>query len=241
MIKVLIVDDQRSIQNLLKTYLDKTPNLNIVGTADNGKMAIEQVESLNPDVILMDIKMPILDGLSATQIISERFVETKVLILSIHDEDIYLNKALQVGAKGYLLKNTPPEELVNAIFSAHKNYFQLGPGLLEKYLFKLIEPQSYEVAEFNQLKSTIAQQAQLLEKLQNQILRGRETIAVEERKPKKGNEFERQYFLLEKQIYTLQYRLERLNKQIALTQSFCIVFSIILILLVATIFLIAPQ
>jgi len=240
MIKVLIVDDQKSIQNLLKTYLEKNSNLEIVGTANNGKMAIEQVESLNPDVVLMDIKMPILDGLSATQIISERFVETKVLILSIHDEDVYLNKALQVGAKGYLLKNTPPEELVNAICSAHKNYFQLGPGLLEKYLFKLMEPQSYEVTEFNHLKSTIAQQAQLLENLQIQISKSCETVAIEQ-KHKNGNEFERQYFLLEKQIYTLQYRLERLNKQITLTQTFCIVFSIILILLVATIFLIVPQ
>jgi DNA-binding NarL/FixJ family response regulator len=240
MIKVLIVDDQKSIQNLLKTYLENHHSLEIVGTADHGKMAIERVKSLNPDVVLMDITMPVLDGLSATQIISEQFRETKVLILSIHDEDVYLNKALQVGAKGYLLKNTPPEELINAICSAHKNYFQLGPGLLEKYLFKLIEPQTYEVAEFDRLKSTIAQQAQRLEQLQSQILTKRE-VPVFDSKTKNGSNLDRQYFILEKQFHTLQYRLERLNKQIALTQSFCIVFSIILFLLVAIVFLIAPQ
>ena len=65
-------------------------------------------------------------GLTATKIISEQFIDTNVLIISVHNEDSYLNTALQVGAKGYLLKNTPSKELINAIYSAYKGYFQLG-------------------------------------------------------------------------------------------------------------------
>jgi DNA-binding NarL/FixJ family response regulator len=151
MIKVLIVDDQKTVQELLKSYLEQAPDLEIVGIASNGQIAIEQVEASRPDVILMDIEMPVIDGLTATKIIAEQFVETKILILSVHDTDTYLNKALQVGAKGYLLKNTPPEELIKAIYSVRKNYFQLGPGLLEKYLYKLASSGS-NVTELDSLK-----------------------------------------------------------------------------------------
>ena len=75
--------------------------------------------------------MPILDGLTATKMISERFIDTNVLIISVHNEDAYLNSALQVGAKGYLKKNTPEKELLNAIYSAYKGYFQQGPVCLK--------------------------------------------------------------------------------------------------------------
>ncbi|MCU0538067.1 MAG: response regulator transcription factor, partial [Hydrococcus sp. Prado102] len=142
MIKVLIVDDQTPVQDFLIASLEKESGLEIVGTANNGKIAIQQVAALRPDVVLMDIDMPGIDGLTATKIIAERFVETKVLILSIHEDDTYLNKALQVGAKGYLLKTTAATELINAIYSACKNYFQLGPGLLERYLYKFSQAQS---------------------------------------------------------------------------------------------------
>ena len=132
MIRVLLAEDQKTVQELLKSYLEQEPDFEVVAVASDGEVAIEQVEQLKPDLVLMDIEMSGIDGLTATEIISQCSASTKVLILSIHDEEKYLKHALQVGAKGYLLKNTPPEELVKAIRSVHKGYSQLGPGLIEK-------------------------------------------------------------------------------------------------------------
>ena len=132
MINILLVEDQNTILQLLKTYLEQEPDLEIVGIATNGQEAINKTGQLAPDVVLMDIEMPKIDGLKATKIISQRFPQTKVLILSIHDSDRYLKDALEVGAKGYLLKNTPPQELANTVRAVHKGYFQLGPGLLKQ-------------------------------------------------------------------------------------------------------------
>ncbi len=142
MIRVLVVEDQNTIRQVLKRYLESEPDLEIVGFAPNGQVAIEKVKEVKPDVVLMDVDMPVMNGLTATKIISERFFRTKVLILTIHDEEKHLNRALQVGARGYLLKNTPSEELVNAIRYVQKGYFQLGPGLIEKYLHKILKLES---------------------------------------------------------------------------------------------------
>jgi DNA-binding NarL/FixJ family response regulator len=148
MIRVLIVDDQKAIQQFLKNCLENEPDLEIVGIASDGKQAIQKIEDMRPDVVVMDINMPEMDGLSATKIISDRFTSVRVLILSLYDDDEYLSEALEVGAKGYLFKNTPSEEIIIAIRSVYKGYFQLGPGLLEKYLYKLsMTPRLY--AEVN--------------------------------------------------------------------------------------------
>ena len=132
MISILLVEDQNTILQLLKTYLEQEPDLEVVGVATDGQDALTKMEQLQPDVVLMDIEMPKIDGLNATKIISQRFPQTKVLILSIHDNDRYLKYALEVGAKGYLLKNTPPQELAHTVRAVNKGYFQLGPGLLKK-------------------------------------------------------------------------------------------------------------
>ncbi len=151
MIRVLVVEDQNTIRQVLKRYLESEPDLEIVGFAPNGQVAIEKVKEVNPDVVLMDVDMPVMNGLTATKIISERFFKTKVLILTIHDDEKHLNRALQVGARGYLLKNTPSEELVNAIRYVQKGYFQLGPGLIEKYLHKILnlESKSNNITKLN--------------------------------------------------------------------------------------------
>lgn len=157
MINVLVVDDQKTSQQYLKTVLEVEPDLKIVGLANNGKEAIEQVAKLQPNVVIMDLNMPVMDGLSATKVITERYPLTKVLIFSLNDDDKSLSHAIEVGSKGYLYKSTPSEDIVLAVRSAHQGYFQLGPGLLEKYLYrfttnsilfneinqKLIQSQSY--------------------------------------------------------------------------------------------------
>lgn len=132
MIRVLLVDDQVIIRQGLQSLLESKPDLQVVGDAENGQKAIEQVEALQPDVVLMDVRMPVMDGVAATQVICQRFPETKVLVLTTFDDDEYISQAMRFGAMGYLLKDTPSEELAQAIRSVHKGYTQFGPGLFEK-------------------------------------------------------------------------------------------------------------
>lgn len=131
MINLLIVEDQQTILQLLKLYLEQEPNLKIVAVASDGQVAIEKVDRHRPDVVLMDVEMPGIDGITATRIISERYPETKVLILSTHDDEQILNQALQAGAQGYILKTTPPKELIEFIRSVHQGYMKLGSGLVQ--------------------------------------------------------------------------------------------------------------
>ncbi len=132
MISLLIVDDQSLIRRGLKALLKLEDCLEIVGEADNGKTAIEQVEKLQPNVVLMDVRMPIMDGVAATKEISQRFPASKILVLTTFDDDDYVVRAIKYGASGYLLKDTPSEELVGAIQAVQKGYNQLGPGIVDK-------------------------------------------------------------------------------------------------------------
>ncbi|MGF1540548.1 MAG: response regulator [Pleurocapsa sp.] len=132
MIRILLVDDQKMIREALKVILESETDFQIVGTADNGITAIEQVAALKPDLVLMDIEMPGLDGANATKTITQKYSDTKVLILSSYDRDEYLAKAISVGAKGYLLKNADFQEVITAIRSVYQGYSQLSPGLLGK-------------------------------------------------------------------------------------------------------------
>lgn len=140
MIKVLLVDDQSLIRQGLKALLELEPDIEIVGEAENGEQAINLVAQLQPDVILLDIRMPIMDGVAATREIQKRFAKTKILVLTTFDDDEYVSAALQNGAMGYLLKDTPSEELAVAIRAVHKGYTQLGPGIVKKLLTQFSHP-----------------------------------------------------------------------------------------------------
>ncbi|NJN86631.1 MAG: response regulator transcription factor [Leptolyngbyaceae cyanobacterium SL_7_1] len=139
MIQVLIVEDQDIIRRGLKTLIRSKSDLRVIGEASNGQQAIELVETLHsqdqaPDVILMDIRMPIVDGVMATQQICQRFPGSKILILTTFDDTEYVAEALRFGAKGYLLKDTPSEELAEVIRMIHRGYTQFSPGILEKMM-----------------------------------------------------------------------------------------------------------
>lgn len=134
MIKVVLVDDQNLIRQGLRALLELESDLEIVGEAENGESAINVIAKLSPDVVLMDIRMPIMDGVAATREIQQRFAQVKVLVLTTFDNDEYVTAALQNGAMGYLLKDTPSEELAVAIRAVHKGYTQLGPGIVKKLL-----------------------------------------------------------------------------------------------------------
>lgn len=151
MIRVLLVDDQSLIRQGLKALLELEADLQIVGEADNGQAAIALVETLQPDVVLMDIRMPLVDGVAATREIEKRFTNTKVLVLTTFDDDEYVAQAMQYGAKGYLLKDTPSEELAAAIRAVHKGYTHLGPGLFEKAIAKVTPPPPSPPASWDDL------------------------------------------------------------------------------------------
>lgn len=134
MIRLLLVDDQSLICQGLKAMLNLEPDLDVVGIANNGKDALAQVESLQPDVVLMDVKMPVMDGREATRLICQSFPETNVLVLTTFDDDQYISDSIRAGAKGYLLKDMPSEELAQAIRLVHRGYTQMAPGLMAKLM-----------------------------------------------------------------------------------------------------------
>lgn len=131
-IRLLLVDDQILISQGLKIMLELEPDLQVVGIANNGKTAIQQTADLKPDLVLMDVRMPVMDGRTAMREICQQFPEVKVLVLSTFDDNQYIYDAIRAGAKGYLLKDMPSNELILAIRLAHQGYAQLAPGLLEK-------------------------------------------------------------------------------------------------------------
>ncbi len=132
MIKVLLVDDQSIVREGLRSLLQAKPELEVIGEAENGQVAVEQALELRPDVVLMDVRMPVMDGVAATRMLHEQAPDIKVLVLTTFDDDEYVSQAMHHGAKGYLLKDTPSEEVAQAIRSIHKGYTHLGPGLFEK-------------------------------------------------------------------------------------------------------------
>ena len=138
-ISILLVDDQNFARRFVTRSLEFKHDFKIVGTAENGKEAIALVGSLKPDVVLIDLEMPGMDGITATEIIVQKFPETKVLILSSHDTGDYLQRALRAGAKGYLVKGSPTKELCTAIHSIYRGYTQLSPGLIERVLTPEVE------------------------------------------------------------------------------------------------------
>ncbi|MGJ3251253.1 MAG: response regulator [Elainellaceae cyanobacterium] len=137
MIRVLLVDDQAILCQALQTWLEQESDIEVVGRAYNGYDAITQAKGSHPDVVLIDIEMPDMDGIEATRILCQAFSNMKVIVLSSHNDDAYLARAVRAGAKGYLLKTTSAEDLANTIRSVHRGYGQFGPGLFEKLVARV--------------------------------------------------------------------------------------------------------
>ena len=126
-IRVLVVDDQQLIREGIASILDIQAGITVVGTATNGAEAIAQAETLAPDLILMDVRMPVMDGLVATQRVRDNFPDCQVVMLTTFDDDEYIIRSLQAGACGYLLKDIPADDLAEAVRLAHKGIYQLAP------------------------------------------------------------------------------------------------------------------
>lgn len=132
MIKVLIVDDQQLIREGLRMMLSLYDGIEIVGEVSNGEEAIQAVERLEVDLLLMDIRMPVMNGVDATKVIKEKYPDMKVLILTTFDEDEYIFPALKNGADGYLLKDIGSENLAGAINAVFEGNVLLQPNIAKK-------------------------------------------------------------------------------------------------------------
>ena len=128
-IKVLLVDDHPVVRKGLHSCLANRENLKIVGEACNGTEALQKVKELDPDVVLMDINMPGMDGLEVTEALRKDAPRTRVLVLSVHDTRDYVMRIVKAGARGYVLKDTPPDELVRAIETVNAGDAYFSPSV----------------------------------------------------------------------------------------------------------------
>lgn len=131
-VRLLVVDDQRLMLDGIISLLSLRDEVLVVGTATNGKEAIAKALELKPDVILMDVRMPIMDGVTATAQIKRQCPGCKILMLTTFDDEEYVVDALLAGAIGYLLKNIPEADLTQAVIAAHKGIYQLDPAIAQK-------------------------------------------------------------------------------------------------------------
>ena len=128
-VRILIVDDQALVREGIASLLAIQPGLEVTGTAENGQGAIQFVRDNSVDVILMDIRMPVLDGISAVQMILKDHPDQIIIMLTTLEDDEYIVKSLKSGAKGYLLKDMDAKDLGNAVRSASRGVFQLAPSV----------------------------------------------------------------------------------------------------------------
>lgn len=131
-VRVLLVDDEQLVCEGLANLLELKEGIAIVGSAENGQIAIPLVEQLSVDVVLMDVRMPVMDGIAATRHLQKTAPEVKILMLSTFNDLQYLSQALVYGAKGYLLKNTPSEDIAQAIHLVHRGHTHFSSGLIEQ-------------------------------------------------------------------------------------------------------------
>ncbi len=131
-VRVLVVDDQRTIRQTIRSYLEPNSQIEVVGLAEDGVSALEKIAELQPDIAVIDLEMPGMNGITTIEIINERFPETKTLILSSRDQQEYIQQAIVAGAKGYLLKGCSEEKLTEAVLKVSQGYFQLDAKLSAK-------------------------------------------------------------------------------------------------------------
>ncbi len=142
MIKVLIADDQTLMRDGLKTILDLEEDIEVIATAENGEIAFQKSIELTPDVILMDIRMPIMNGVDSVKKIKSILPKVAVIMLTTFDDDEYIIEALSNGASGYLLKDMPSEKLIEAIRDSLKGQLFIPTNIAAKLISRLYEKEA---------------------------------------------------------------------------------------------------
>ncbi len=136
-ISILIADDHSMIREGLKQLLELEQNFNVIGFADNGRKAIDKINELHPDILLLDVNMPVLGGIETLAEIRKNNINVKVIMLTIHNEREYLIKAVELGCDGYILKESDSDELKNAIYNVYEGKRYIQPNMtpmLNSYL-----------------------------------------------------------------------------------------------------------
>ena len=155
-IKIAIADDYKIYREGLKVGLSADENFDVLFESDNGEELLKALESATPDVIIMDLKMPIMDGMEATKAVRKKYPSIKVLVVTMYDDDKFIIHLMENGANGYLLKNTEPDEIRKSIYAVHENgyYFNdvVNKALLKKLVLK------------NNLKPSFNQNVELTER-----------------------------------------------------------------------------
>jgi DNA-binding NarL/FixJ family response regulator len=173
-ITVLVVDDQELMRVGLKMVLGAHPDIDVVGEADNGATAISRAADLTPDVVLMDVRMPVVDGVTATGRILEADHGTRVLVMTTFDLDEHALGALRAGASGFLLKDTPPEDLISAIRSVAAGDAVVSPKVTKRLLDRLIAEEPAPSRDPAVLEVLTAREREVLE----QIAAGRSNAEI---------------------------------------------------------------
>ena len=148
-IRIAIADDYKIYRDGLKVGLATDDNLEVVLEADNGEDLLNGLEEALPDVIIMDLKMPIMDGMEATKEVRKRFNTIKVLIVTMYDDDKFIIHLMENGANGYLLKNAEPDEILKSIYAVHENGYYFN-DLVNKALLKKLVMKGNLKPSFNQ-------------------------------------------------------------------------------------------
>jgi len=138
-ITVFLADDHTIVRQGLAKLLEVEPHFKVVGEAENGRQAVSMVEALKPEIVIMDISMPLLNGIEATRLIKKSCPQTKVIILSMHTHDRYIDELINLGVSGYLLKDSTGADIIKAISAAVKGDTYLSPSIsrrvIEDYLY----------------------------------------------------------------------------------------------------------
>jgi two-component system, NarL family, response regulator LiaR len=146
-IRVLVVDDHPMLRKGVRGYLERDPMMNVVGDVGNGVDALDAIEKQKPDVVLMDLVMPGVDGFELIRNMRQRYPEVRVLVFTGHEDDEKVIQAIQAGANGYLLKDASPEDLLSAVERAFKGEPVLEPRIAKKALDAIAHPQERAGAE----------------------------------------------------------------------------------------------
>jgi DNA-binding NarL/FixJ family response regulator len=165
MTRVLVVDDDHLMRAGLTELLSGEPEIEVVGQATNGREAIDRVRRLNPDVVLMDVRMPDLDGIEATRELTRVAPTARVLILTTFEQDDYVFGALRAGASGFLLKRTRPEELIAAVRTVAAGDSLLSPSVTRTVIDRMAEQPTPELADRARLEELTPRESEVFELL----------------------------------------------------------------------------
>lgn len=160
-IKIAIADDYKIYRDGLKVGLAADDRLEVIMEADNGEDLMKALENVTPDVILMDLKMPIMDGMEATKAVRKKYPAMKVLVVTMYEDDKFIIHLMENGANGYLLKNAEPEEIKKSIYAVHENGYYFNDLVNKALLKKLVLKNNFKPS-FNQNVELTEREQQVL-------------------------------------------------------------------------------